>query len=251
MTGTLRPRPKLSFAVREDILARMDDGSLGPGTQLPPEPELAVSLGVSRATLREALRLLEDEGMITRTRGAGTFIAARPRVASNLADNFGVTDSILAAGMRPGFEEAEVRTEPVSGPEAERLRAEPGDDVVLIERVRTADDRPVVLSRDRLPASLLEGRPSARDSLARGSLYEVMERELGVAIHHGVARLRPMRAGDAVARRLRVPRGTLLLHLDQIDYDEGGRPVLSSHEYHLADAFEFTVVRRGPGRRLT
>ena len=51
------------------------------------------------------------------------------------------------------------------------------------------------------------------------------------------------------ARRLGVPRGELLLYLLQVDYAEDDLPVLSSHEFHLADAFAFSLVRRGPGRR--
>jgi len=66
-----------------------------------------------------------------------------------------------------------------------------------------------------------------------------------------VASFAPARADEEVARLLGVRRGTLVLYLRQLDYDGDGRPVLSSHEYHLADAFEFTVVRRGPGRRFT
>src|SRR5207245_1600314 len=67
----------------------------------------------------------------------------------------------------------------------------------------------------------------------------------------GVASFRPVRADITVARRLGVPRGELLLAIWQVDYSEDGAPVLSSYEYHLADAFEFTVLRRGPGRRLS
>jgi GntR family transcriptional regulator len=87
--------------------------------------------------------------------------------------------------------------------------------------------------------------------LVKGSVYEVMERHLGVVVHHGVASFTPAKAGRRIAGLLRVPRDTLVLYLWQIDYDGDGRPVLSSHEHHLADAFEFTVVRRGPGRRFT
>jgi GntR family transcriptional regulator len=78
-----------------------------------------------------------------------------------------------------------------------------------------------------------------------------MERDLGIAIHHGVASFAPVRATKALASQLRVSRGSLLLYLRQVDYDQEGRPVLSSHEHHVADAFEFTLIRRGPGRRFT
>ena len=78
-----------------------------------------------------------------------------------------------------------------------------------------------------------------------------MERDLGLVIHHGVASFTPARASKLIASKLRVARGMLLLYLRQVDYDTEGRPLLSSHEHHLADAVEFTLVRRGPGRRLT
>jgi GntR family transcriptional regulator len=59
-----------------------------------------------------------------------------------------------------------------------------------------------------------------------------------------------VKASRPIASKLHVARGTPLLYLQQIDYDEEGSPVLSSHEHHLADAFEFMLIRRGPGRRF-
>jgi GntR family transcriptional regulator len=261
---------KLSLEVRDELARRVVSGELSPGSQLPAEPQLAGEFGVSRATLREALRSLEDEGVLSRTPGAGTFVTARPRLSNNLDVNFGVTEAILAAGMEPGTSEAEVQEGAATADEARRLALEPGSPVIAVERVRTADGRPVVFSRDVLSTALAEeharagrprgsrgagrngGRPSLaglRRALARRSVYEVLETELGLVIHHGVATLRPMAAPARVAERLGVRRGTLVLYVRQVDHDLDGRPLLYSHEHHLADAFEFTVVRRGPGRR--
>lgn len=240
-----------SLAVRDRLLSRITRGKLRPGSQLPAEPELAAELGVSRATLREALRSLQDEGLLTRARGTGTFVSHIPRVLTSLDANFGVTDAIRAAGMEPGFREAVTRIEPAGDAEAARLRVEPGDDVVVVERVRTADGRPVVWSQDVLPTRVVERRPEALPHLARGSMYETLEREFGVVIHHGVAAFAPMKADRATVQKLGVARNALVLYLQQVDFDDGGTPVLSSHEWHLAGAFDFTVVRRGPGRRFT
>jgi GntR family transcriptional regulator len=235
--------------VRRRIAAQVLEAPTG--SQLPPEPELAAELGVSRATLREALRSLEDEGLVRRTRGAGTFVADRPRMANSLDANFGVSDAIRFSGMEPGTEQGSLRIEAASAEEAERLDLDPGEDVVVVDRVRTADGRPVVLSRDII-AMRLTGEDSAiLTRLESSSVYEVLERELGVVVHHGLATFRPTRADGHVASQLRVPRETLLLYIRQVDFDETGRPVVSSHEHHLADAFEFSVVRRGPGRRYT
>jgi GntR family transcriptional regulator len=247
-----KPRPRLrSVSVQDELRQRIDHGRLPAGTRLPSEPDLATELGVSRATLREALRALEDEGMLRRRQGSGTYVADRPRMANSLDVNFGVTEAIRSAGMSAGIADARHWTEPASVGEATRLELEPGQDVLVVERVRTAEARPVVLSRDVVPASLVGDRAQVVEQMLQRSIYEVLERDLGVVIHHGVARFRPVRADHAVARRLGVPRGELLLYLWQVDYAEDGAAVLSSHEFHLADAFDFSVVRRGPGRRFT
>jgi GntR family transcriptional regulator len=239
----------LSHRLRDEVLSWIDRARLRPGAQLPSEPELASELGVSRPTLRETLRSLEEEGILTRTRGAGTFLTDRSRVRNNLDANFGVTDAIRASGMRPGVARSTISRRAATGEERERLQLEAGRDVVAVERVRTADGRPVVHSVDVLPAHLLEGGRDLSGKLARGSVYSILERDLGIAIHHGVAMFSPERAGKAVAAALGIKRGALLLYLSQIDYDDTGRPVLASEERHLADAFEFMVIRRGPGQR--
>ena len=90
-------KKRLSFSVRDELAARIASGRLAPGAKLPAEPELADELGVSRPTLREALRSLEEDGFVTRTRGAGTYATRRPRLRNNLDVNFGVTEAIRAA----------------------------------------------------------------------------------------------------------------------------------------------------------
>ena len=86
--------------------------------------------------------------------------------------------------------------------------------------------------------------------LEDGSMYELLESAARVAIQHGVVTIEPVAADRSLARKLKIPAGSLLLYLRQVDYDRSGDPVLLSHEYHLGDAFEFSVVRRGPGRRF-
>ena len=249
MTPSARARPR-SSSVHDELSQRIDQGLLPAGTRLPSEPALATELGVSRATLREALRVLESEGLLRRAWGSGTFVSGGRRVINSLDVNFGVTDAIKAAGMEAGTEQGRHWFEPASAAEAARLNLQPGQDVLTVERVRTADGKPVVLSRDMLPAELLGNRLELCDQMLKRSIYEVLERDLGVVITHGMASFRPVRADLTVARRLRIRRGELLLAIWQVDYAEGDRPVLSSHEYHIADAFEFSVARRGPGRRI-
>ena len=102
--STRRRSTLRSVEVRQELTSRIEEGRLQAGARLPSEPELAAELGVSRATLREALRSLEGEGLLRRTWGSGTFVVDSPRVANSLDLNFGVTDAIRAAGMEAGSE---------------------------------------------------------------------------------------------------------------------------------------------------
>jgi GntR family transcriptional regulator len=238
----------LSFTVRDELAWRITSGAIPPGSRLPTEPQLAEDLGVSRATLREALRSLEEDGFVTRRRGAGTFATHRPRLRNNLDVNFGVTEAIRASGMEPGTAETKVEITLAAAPEAQALDIAAGDPVVTVERVRTADGRRVVFSRDVIAQALVGS--DALEGLEDGSVYDLLESSAQVAIQHGVVTVEPMTADRFLARKLKIPVGSLLLYLRQVDYDRSGDPVLLSHEYHLGDAFEFSVVRRGPGRRF-
>src|SRR4029453_12850183 len=161
-----------------------------------------------------------------------------PRMANSLDVNFGVTDAIRAAGMTAGIAHGRHWVEPASAGEAALVEREPGKDVWVAEGVRPAEGKPVVLSRDLFPSRLVEGHPEAVADMLDRSIYDVLERDLGIVIHHGVARFRPVRAAQGVAGRLGLPRGGLLVFLWQVDYAMDGTPVISSHEFHLADAFD-------------
>jgi GntR family transcriptional regulator len=239
-------KKRLSFRVRDELAARLASGRLPPGAKLPAEPELAEELGVSRATLREALRSLEEDGFVTRTRGAGTYATRRPRLRNNLDVNFGVTEAIHAAGMRPGTMQIAVHAEPASEQVAADLDLVAGDPVVILERVRTADGRPVVFSRDVVSTSVVSASDVASMPVD-GSLYDVLER-VGHAVANGIVTIEPTIMDRSLAKLLKGKVGVPTLFLRQIDFDGAGDPVLLSEEHHLAEAFEFTVVRRGPGR---
>lgn len=238
---------RLSLSVREELARRLATGAIAPGQRLPPEPEFAAELGVSRATLREALRSLEEDGFVTRRRGAGTYATHRPRLRNNLDVNFGVTAMIRAAGMEAGTSSVELRSEAATPEDALELGIGEGDEVAVLERVRTADGRPVVYSRDLFLPDQLD--PGALEGVADGSVYDVLARRTGRAVHHGVVTIEPATADRRLARLLKVRSGSQLLYLRQVDYDRDGAPILLSHEHHVADAFEFSVVRRGPGNQ--
>ncbi len=235
-----RKRPSLVEQVREALLEDLMSGNLDPGTKLPNENELADRFAVSRATVREAVVGLMDAGYLARRHGSGTYVTYAPRTRHPLETTVSYTAMIREAGHEPG---ETVLSKGVRAPaELERklLDLQEGDALVEVERVRLADRRPVIYSRDRIPESLL-GEFTA-DAL-ESSLYVVLE-WAGHPVARASAQLIPTLADAKLAKLLAIKRGTPLLHIDQVDYDERGRAVMLSHEWHLADAFELIVNRR-------
>src|SRR6478609_5617562 len=197
-------------------------GEFGSGDRLPGEPELARSLGVSRSSLRAAIALLEEDGLVRRLHGSGTYVTDRPLLRNDLSRNFGVSSMIAAMGFEPGTVDETCALEPAAADVAEALGVEPGEPVSALRRVRTAGGRRVVDMIDWCRADVLT--PAAMAAVAGASIYPALGQ-----------------------RGLAVPRGTLLLNLWQVDSTAAGAVALVSREHHLADAFEITVYRRGPG----
>lgn len=235
----------LTDATRDALQRAIHDGTFAPGSQLPPELELIRMLGVSRTTLREALQRLEEQGLIVRRRGRGTYVREKS-IVKDLNTNFGISEMITAASMKPGTQATAVRQEKAAAEVVAALAISEGAPVVVVERVRTADERPVVLSLDIVPADLLGDRALNSIHLENQSLYQYFSDELQIRIARGAARLSPVAATTDMAGKLDVRRGTPLLRIAQTDYDAADRPVLHSIEYHLPDAFVFVINRKGP-----
>jgi GntR family transcriptional regulator len=237
-------RVSLPQSCAEAIAAAITAGDYAPGAQLPAEAQMASNLGVSRATLRDALRQLQDRGLIIRRHGRGTFVAKRP-IRKDLNRNFGITAMIRSGGYRPGTRGLELRAEAADRELAQSLGLAPGEPVTVLERVRLADDRPVVWSRDAMPRRFLDVAKamSADDASLYGLLYKLHQ----VTVDRGVAELSPTSATASLAERLQVKRGAPLMYIKQVDYDGSGTPVLCSIEYHVSDWISFTLERVGPG----
>jgi GntR family transcriptional regulator len=248
--GQIHDAALLPQRVVEHLRCMIIEGKLKPGTRLPPEPEFAKSLNVSRSTLRVALDRLAQDGFIERKRGIGTFVADRPLVINNLNVNNGVTDLIFSIGAKPGTLDLKVSMETADLRIAQSLEVELDSPVMTIERIRTADERRVVFMRDWFSQALLDRHPKqitvqdVKQYLDKHhSIYRFLREELNYELDHAVARLRPVTADSFLAEKLGVPKGSGLLYFEQIDSDKNGKPIITSDEYHVAGAFTFTVFR--------
>lgn len=237
-------RPLLADVVRDGLRRAVIQGAYGPGSKLPNEDALAQRFAVSRATIREAVRGLVEEGYLSRRHGSGTFVTSRPLLRNSLDRNFSYTSYLESTGMRAGRRTLGIRTVASSPAVAEQLRLEPGLAVVELRRVRTADDIPAVYSVDHLPADIVD---AGRDGDALGGSIYALLASRGHAVSHGEAIVAPATADGELAAVLGVAPGTLLQSLQQVDFDGAGRRVMLSLEWHVPSVIELRVYRRGPG----
>lgn len=242
-----RERKTLTEVAQQELRQAITRGTFRPGSQLPTEAELCEMLGVSRTVVREALRVLEDDGLVARRHGVGTFVRNHP-ILKNLNFNFGITEMIESAGLKPGTGHLAIQNESADQEKAEQLRVPVATPLITVERVRTADGKPVVYSLDTITESLLQRANFDPQLLRTESIYSLLQKSLGQVIEYGIARLLPVAAPKHVAEKLQLPPSALTFYIVQTDYSSGDEPLVYSCEYHLPDAFDFVVWRRGPTR---
>src|ERR1044071_4886087 len=146
-------RKTLTEVALQELRQAITDGTFRPGSQLPTEAELCAMLGVSRTVVREALRVLEDDGLVARRHGVGTFVRNQP-IVKNLNFNFGITEMIESAGLKSGTSHLAIIKEAADEERSKQLNVPLGASLFTVERVRTANGHPVVYSLDTLTEAL-------------------------------------------------------------------------------------------------
>jgi GntR family transcriptional regulator len=218
----------------------MTSSQLPPGTKLPTESELATRFGVSRATVREAVTSLVEAGYVTRRHGSGSYVAERRRMPHGLDSTLSYLAMIESAGAHAGMRVLEAVLDQYSKLDSQ-LQLRQGDTVLAVERVRTADDQPVIYSRDRIPARLLKADIDLQN--LHPSLFRLLSSS-GHAADHATATLRAVASTSRTAKVLGIRRGKPLLYIEEIDYDRDGTPVMLSREWHVSEAFDVRINRQ-------
>jgi GntR family transcriptional regulator len=229
----------LYLQVIDRLKKDIDAGVYKEKEKLPSEFDLSKQLGVSRATLREALRILEEESVIIRRHGVGTFVNAKPLFNSGIEQLNSVSNMIKQAGMEPGTIFLSSTTQEATEDDVKRFQSEEGN-FTLVERVRTANGEPVVYCVDKIPERILSRNFTHEDN----SIFSVLENHENRRITHAVAQIEPMGYHDKISPILNCEPETALLVLKQMHFDENDEPILYSVNYFRSDKFSFQVLRK-------
>jgi len=210
-----------------------------PGDQIPGEQDLCAFYQVSRTVVRQALRELELDGVISRRKGKGTFISP-PKISEGLVHKLtGFYQDMVERGHKPVTKVLHQNVNPAAEKVAHFLNIAPGSKVIEIERLRFIDNEPIHLVTSYIPYEVCPSLASV--DLTNRSLYEYLEKEGNIFIAKGRRYIEAVLANDNEAELLCIERGAPLLMLDSISFSEQDQPVEYYHALHRGDRSRFEV----------
>ncbi len=237
----MRDRRPLTLQLRDELRELIRRDGLRAGDQLPAETELATRFAVGRTTVREALKTLEQDGLLDVRRGRGRFVSELPSLKSPLTRLESVTEMMDRLGYVVESKVLGVEVGAARGEESDALQLAPGMSVVRLERLRLQHGDPLIYSLDVFPRSSIDGPVETADW--SGSLFRLLETK-GRRIVSAAAQVRAATLPRHVARRVgRLAQRPWLLMVQRAAL-ESGEPIVYSHDYHRGDVFTFHALRR-------
>lgn len=207
-------------------------------TSIPAERDLAEEYAVSRITVRKALSALVDEGLLSRRRGAGTFVTGRVEKSFSKLSSF--SEDMLSRGRRPHSEWINRSVGGVTPEESLSLGLSPGAAVYRFHRIRYADDAPMALEYATIPAYCLPSVDAVKDSL-----YDALE-QAGHRPVRALQRLRAMVFSDEQAAKLHVPARAAGLLIERRGFLLDGRAAEFTQSYYRGDAYDVVAELNSP-----
>ena len=210
--------------------------------QLPSENELAAFHGITRATVRRGLDILERDGWIYREKGKGSFAAVR-RVEHELTQLVSTTEDMRARGWALTTRLISLKQLPAPGKVAQALELAEGAPCYKLRRLRLVDDEPISLQDSYLPTTLC---PNLEENDLTRSLYRLLESRFGLRLWSGKETLRARCAQPEEQALLNVPQGTPVMYMERVTYAATGEAVEYLEAVWRGDRYDFTVTLSRP-----
>ncbi|MBB4663846.1 GntR family transcriptional regulator [Conexibacter arvalis] len=209
--------------IRDELIAEIESGALGPGARLPGEIALAKRFGVTRMTLRQALAAMVNDGMLVRRQGVGTFVAQDAARRRNMTRLTGFREDMRNEGRPVETRMLAQEIRPATAEVATPLGLEEGAHVTLVERLRLVGGEPVVIQRSWIP---YERCPELwREPLVEGSLYATLQTRWAVELRRADQSFSAVEASSEQAALLDVAPGAPLLQVERLTLDDANVPV--------------------------
>ena len=212
------------------------------GHRLPSEPKLAAVFGVSRASLREAMRTFETKGLLQRKQGVGTFVIHPGNVFETGLENLLSLETIAdQLGLAVSMGALEVHRRTVNLKMVETLELPENLEILTVSRVILAEDSPVAFLEDNLPLDILSEEDVKQDFT--GSVLDMLIRRDDIPLASSKCEISAVGAPPEIASALDIQRHDPLLVFSSLLFSTRGRIIDSSFSYFLPGYFHFHIVR--------
>jgi GntR family transcriptional regulator len=218
-------------AARQQVLELIQ--RLGVGTAIPSERQLSVDLGVSRLTVRAALDELAREGYLVRRRGSGTYVQ-QPKISQELTMT-SFSEDMRRRGMAPSSQTLSLRRELAGARLGRFLNVSPGDEIVVVKRLRLADGVSMAIETLHIPSAVV---PGVEPSDLEGSFYELLRARYGIEIASATQTIEPTVTNEEESSALGVPLHSPAFLFERTSRDAAGRTLEFVHSIYRGDRYQ-------------
>ena len=226
----------LYYQIRENLREKIHNHEYAPGSMIPSEAELCQLYGVSRVTVRRAVLDLVQEGLLTRGKGRGTFVAENYGLtAVNGVQSF--TQELLGLNMRPTAKLLSCKVHKASRSLCEKLELGEDEDVVTVSRLRLADNEPCMVEVMNFPYKLV---PGLEEEDLNSSIYQLLKKRYNCEVIHAKDIMEPIIIGEYESRLLELTMPSAGLRTYRIGYDAQHNPI--EYSTHILPGKKCTLV---------
>jgi GntR family transcriptional regulator len=235
-------RLPLYYQLKQWLVGQIEPGNWQPGDMLPTEQQLQEQHQLSRTTVRQALRELELDGLVTRYRGRGTFVA-KPKVTHSPEPHSSLTSHLFQQGMKPGWQVLSAKWIPASAAVAGQLRIESDTDVYCLRRLRLANDEPIGYHITYVSPNFADAIDET--FLTEGGSLRYLRRQNHLEGSRADRILEAIPAGEEEAGLLGVEVGTPMLLIRRRVVSRAGQPIEDFRGVYRGDRFQYHVSNLG------
>ena len=240
-----RPKP-LANQVREILTKRIESGIYQPGSQIPPENTLAKELGVSRATIRRALDILESRGQIIRKQGIGSFISTEATIKNPINRSILFQKFIENSGFKPGVDF--IKTDVITPDKKLKrlLRIDAKDKIIQLHKVFTADNEPVIYLINSIPewvvGERIEKEIEANPEITE-PIFDFLKQRCNQNLIFYKSSIYPDWMHNCPLDDPRIIPNDLAFVFDETGFNQNEVPIMHSLHYYPGDKVKFEMIR--------
>lgn len=224
------------------LLDEINGGRYSSLDMLPPEKEIAETYNISRTVVRDCLGTLENEGFISRKHGIGTIINKHVvdiKVRMDLEEEF--LDMVQSAGYTPGTQD--INYQFIKDNELANDFGINNNEFLMVSRVITADNTPVIYCEDYISSSLIINKDFSIDDF-QTPIFSFLDENCKCNVNLDVTEVKAIAANSHISKKLDTAFGEPILFLDETGYTLHGKPILHSKEYYKNGYMNHMILRR-------